>query len=107
MSKAPRLLICASMLAGLLCFDAGEGLAARTTAGGTTGGTGRAGHPSIGQQSRLEILKRRYYLASEKDRFSVLDEIRQLGTDDALDFGLDLLKYPDIKVKREAMDVRK
>jgi HEAT repeat protein len=95
------------MLAGLLCFDAGEVLAARTTAGGTTGGTGRAGHPSIGQQSRLEILKRRYYLASEKDRFSVLDEIRQLGTDDALDFGLDLLKYPDIKVKREAVDVLK
>ena len=107
MSIAFRLLICFAMLAGLLWFDAGKGWAAKATVGGTIGGTGRAGHPSIGQQSRLEILKRRYYLASEEDRFSVLDEIRELGTDEALEFNLDLLRYPDIKVRREAVDALK
>ncbi|MDF1525727.1 MAG: HEAT repeat domain-containing protein [bacterium] len=92
------------MLAGLLCFAPGDGWAAKATVGVTTGGTGRAGHPAIGQQSQLEILKRRYYLASEEERFPVLDEIRELGTDEALDFNLDLLRYPDIKVRREAVD---
>jgi len=62
MRKAFLLGICAAMLAGLLCFTAGNGWAAKATVGGTTGGTGRAGHPAIGQQSQLEILKRRYYL---------------------------------------------
>jgi HEAT repeat protein len=107
MCIALRLLICVAMLAGLLWFDAGKGWAAKATVGGTTGGTGRPGHPSIGKQSQLEILKRRYYLASEEDRFLVLDEIRELGTDEALEFNLDLLRYPDIKVRREAVDVLK
>jgi len=102
-----RLFVCTAMLCGLLWADAGSGWAAKATVGGTTGGTGRAGHPSIGRQSRLEILKRKYYLASENDRFSVLDEIRDLGTDEALRFNLDLLKYPDIKVRREAVDALK
>lgn len=99
--------MCVVVLAGLLWFDADKGWAVKATVGGTTGGTGRAGHPAIGQQSRLEILKRRYYLASEEDRFPVLDEIRELGTDEALEFNLKLLRYPDIKVRREAVDALK
>ena len=107
MRKAFPLVTCAAMLAGLLCFAAGDGWAAKATVGGTTGGTGRAGHPSVGQQSQLEILKRRYYLESEEGRFAVLDQIRELGTDEALQFNLELLRYPDIKVRREAVDALK
>jgi len=100
-------MICAAMAMGLLCIDAGDGWAAKATVGGTTGGTGRAGHPAVGQQSRLEILKRRYYLAAEEDRFAVLEEVRELGTKEALEFNLELLRYPDMKVRREAVDVLK
>jgi len=103
----PLLVMCVVVLTSSLLFDTGKGWAAKATVGGTTGGTGRVGHPSIGQQSGLEILKRRYYLASEEDRFQVLDEIRKLGTDEALAFNLELLKYPDIKVRREAVDALK
>ena len=99
--------LCAAAVASLVLVPAQEGWAAKATVGGTTGGTGHTGHPAIGQQSTLEILKRRYYLAPEEERFAVLDEIRKLGTDDALNFNLDLLKYPDIKIRREAVDALK
>ena len=56
-----------------------------------------------GEPSRLEELQRRYYLAAEEDRPEVLDDIRQLGTDDALQFTLVLLNYPDVKVRLEAV----
>jgi HEAT repeat protein len=75
--------------------------------GGTTGGTGRTGHPSAGKQSELEILIRKYYLAMEEDRIQVLDQIRKLGTSAALGFNVELLKYPDMKVRREAVDILK
>ncbi len=93
------------LLPGVLC--PGEALGARATVGGTVGGTGRTSHPAAGQSSPLEILKRRYYLAAEGERFPVLDEIRGLGTDEALQFTLDLLRYPDVKVRREAVDALK
>ena len=107
MRTAHPLFLCLVMLAALLWPGAGESWAAKATVGGTTGGTGRSGHPSIGQQSQLEILKRRYYLSSEEERFTVLDEIRELGTKEALEFNLTLLRYPDIKVRREAVDALK
>ncbi|MDT8395573.1 MAG: HEAT repeat domain-containing protein [bacterium] len=87
-----------------LSDDAG---AAKATVGGTTGGAGRAGHPAAGKQSELEILKRRYYLAEEGERIQVLDQIRKLGTPAALAFNVDLLRYPDMKVRREAVDILK
>jgi len=105
--SVPRLVLCVAILAGFQLFEAGNGWADKATPGGTSEVSGRAGHPTVGQQSRLDILKRRYYLASEEDRFSVLDEIRELDTDEALGFNLDLLRYPDIKVKREAVDALK
>jgi len=104
---APRLIMGAVILTGSLWFDAGTGWAAKATVGGTTGVTGAAGPSPTGQLSPLEILRRKYYLAAEGDRFQVLDEIRRLGTEEALRFNLDLLRYPDIKVRREAMDALK
>jgi len=102
-----RFVICAAMLAGLLSLEAGNVWAAKAAVGGTTGVTGRAGHPPIGRQSSFEILKRRYYLASEENRFPVLDEMRALGSGEALEFTLNLLRYPDIKVRREGVDALK
>ncbi|UCG38435.1 MAG: HEAT repeat domain-containing protein [bacterium] len=90
-----------------LLIPAGEGWAAKATVGGTTGATGQTRHQSTGVQSGMEILRRRYYLASEEERLTVLDEIRQLGTDEALAFNVDLLRYPDLKVRREAVDILK
>ena len=84
-----------------------EAFAAKATVGGTIGGTGRAGHPSAGKQSELEILKRRYYLAAEGERIDVLEQVRKLGTPAALAFNVELLKYPDVKVRREAVDILK
>lgn len=51
---------------------------------------------------RLEKLKRSYYLAEESARPAVLDEIRGLGTKRALAFTVNLLRYPDVKVRLEA-----
>ena len=102
-----RLFVCTATVAVMLCFHVGNGWSGKATVGGTVGGISQAGHPSIGQQSNLEVLKRNYYLAPEEERFAVLDEIRELGTDEALSFNLDLLRYPDIKVRQEAVDALK
>jgi HEAT repeat protein len=53
--------------------------------------------------SRLEDLQRRYYLALEEDRPAVLEDIRELGSGEALRFTLGLLNYPDVKVRLEAV----
>jgi HEAT repeat protein len=66
-----------------------------------------AGQARAGSRSSLESLKRRYYLAPEGERILVLDEIRKGGSDEGLMFTVDLLRYPDVKVRREAMDVLK
>ncbi len=55
------------------------------------------------EPSRLEDLQRRYYLALEKDRPAVLEDIRELGSAKALQFTLGLLNYPDVKVRLEAV----
>jgi len=78
--------------------------AARVSVGG---GASVTGHASTGSESGIEILKWKYYLASEGDRILVLDEIRKQGTDEGLRFTIDLLRYPDVKVRREAVDVLK
>lgn len=97
----------AAMLIFMLAVDVSNGWADKAKGGGTAGGPDRAVYPSTRPRSRLEVLKRKYYLAEEKDRFAVLDEIRALGTDEALDFNLNLLRYPDIKVRREGVDALK
>jgi HEAT repeat protein len=103
-SKAIVTVIAAIMLC-LVGYS--EADAAKATVGGTTGSTGRTGHPSAGKQSELEILKRRYYLAEEGERIQVLDQVRKLGTSAALTFNVELLRYPDVKVRREAVDILK
>ncbi|TNF47437.1 HEAT repeat domain-containing protein [bacterium] len=55
------------------------------------------------EPSRLEDLQRSYYLALEEDRPAVLEDIRKLGSDEALQFTLGLLNYPDVKVRLEAV----
>lgn len=55
----------------------------------------------------IQDLSRQYYLAAEGERPLVLSQIKDLGTGEALEFTLELLRYPDVKVKREAVDVLK
>ncbi len=50
----------------------------------------------------LEQLKRSYYLAEEIERPDVLENIRSIGTDQALAFTFNLLRYPDVRVRLEA-----
>lgn len=54
--------------------------------------------------SPLNDLQLRYYLAQVEDRPGVLAAIRDLGTDEALEFTLSLLNYPDVRVRLEAVD---
>lgn len=51
----------------------------------------------------LDNLEKQYYLATEGKRSAVLDAIREEGTPAALQFSLDLLNYPDLKVRMEAV----
>ena len=52
----------------------------------------------------LEELKAGYYLAQEEERPAVLKAIRQEGSREGLEFTLQLLGYPDVKVRMEAVD---
>lgn len=61
-------------------------------------------HSALAGQPDLESLKRRYYLALETDRPAVLVRIRDLGTEDALRFTVNLLSYPDVRVRLEAVE---
>jgi HEAT repeat protein len=63
--------------------------------------------PAFASTAEMDDLSRQYYLAAEGERPVVLEEIKDLGTGEALEFTLELLRYPDVKVKREAVDVLK
>jgi len=105
--RLPRLAEAVLILTVSLWADPGVALAGKAAVGGLTGGAGRASQAPSRSSSGLEKLMTKYYLAPEQDRIRVLDEIRQLETKEALEFTLDLLRYPDIKVRREAMDTLK
>jgi len=70
---------------------------------GTAVAAQREESSSTGQESKLDALKKRYYLAPVGERKGVLDEIRAAGTDQCLQFIVSLLTYPDIEVRREAV----
>ncbi|UCF88521.1 MAG: HEAT repeat domain-containing protein [bacterium] len=95
-------LLCAVMMTGLVGIGVVKARKAMAAVEDASAGPGFSG-----SRPRLEVLERRFYLASEEERSPVLDEMRKLGTDDALDFTMDLLRYPDIKVRREAVDALK
>ncbi len=77
--RYPKILIISSILVVLVLSAAGPAIA-----------------------NRLEDLERRYYMSEEEKRTVMLDNIRELGTDDALEFTVNLLRYPDIRVRMEA-----
>jgi HEAT repeat protein len=82
-------------------------VAAGMTVDGSPALTGGADSQSFGVESKLEVFKKRYYLATIEDRIGVLEEIRERGTSECLQFIVSLLKYPDLEVRREAAHVLK
>jgi HEAT repeat protein len=100
-------IIILATLTGCIVFPGiGHGVASWAAADGAApqGGTGDR---FAGPGSNLEALKVKYYLAPREDRIGVLEEIREPGTGESLQSIVDLLKYPDMEVRREAVYVLK
>ena len=102
--RYPNIALLATLAAAALLWHPQDVPAARISAGG---GSSIAGHSPAGSRSGLETLKRKYYLAPVGERVLVLEEICRQGFKEGLRFTIDLLRYPDVTVRLEAVDVLK